>query len=124
MPRTKVTNESNNTIILKEGNAGVFSELRTLHKDDSMVLDVTANATYREYWFAVDPETAGHKVILTSDDCLDYKVVKIVEDLETKKISWTGTKREERGSKSKESVFTWISRMWPFGRYLSNLVSC
>lgn len=121
MFKTKVTNESNNTIILKEGNAGEFCALGTLQKDASMTMSVSANATYREYWFAVDPGTSEDKIILTSDDCMDLKEIKIIE--EDNKIGWTGTprKKPEAGSKSKETVFSRIGR---FVRYLSNLVRC
>ena len=122
MPRTKVINLSNNTIILKEGNAGIFNELATLRKGESMDLSISPNATYREYWFAaVDSGSAGHKVILTSDDCLDSKEVRIV--VVDNKIRWISMARpkSEHGLKSKGSFFSWI---WPFRRYLSNLVSC
>lgn len=121
MYKTKVTNESKNTIILKEGNAGVYSALGKLHKDESMTLEVSANATYREYWFAVDPGTSGDKIILTSDDCLGLKEVKITEEAD--KIIWKGTprKKSEPGPKSKDSF---ISRAWRNFRYLSNLVRC
>lgn len=121
MYKTKVTNASDRTIILKEGNAGVYSKLGTLHKDESMILEVSASATYREYWFAVAPGTADDKIILTSDDCLGLKEVRITE--EGDKITWKGTprKKSEPGLKSKDSVF---SRTWRFFRYLSNLVRC
>jgi hypothetical protein len=117
MYKTKVTNTSNNTIILKEGNAGEYSAIGTLHKDESMIMSVSANATYREYWFAVDPGTSEDKIILTSDDCMDLKEIKIFE--KANKIGWTGTPRNnsEPGSKSKDSVFT---RTWRFWRGLFN----
>lgn len=121
MYTTKVTNASNSTIILKEGNAGEFCALGTLHKDESMTMKVSANATYREYWFAVDPGPSEDKIILTSDDCMDLKEIKIIE--EENKITWTGTSRKnpEAGTKSKETV---LSRIGRFFRYLSNLVRC
>ena len=123
MSKTKVINASSKPIILREGNAGVFSGLATLPKGESMTLHKSASDTYREYSFAVDPETADQKVTLHSNDLFATKEVRIV--VEANKISWTGTLgHEERGSKSKESVVTWISRIWRSWRYLSNLVSC
>ena len=121
MYKTKVTNASNNVLIVKEGNAGVYSALGMLHTYESMTLEVSANATYREYWFLVAPGTADDKIILTSDDCLDLKEVEITQ--EGDKITWKGTlrKNSEPGSKSKDSF---ISRTWRYFRYLSNLVRC
>lgn len=76
--KTKVINETGNSIILKEGTAGVFRHLRTLADKEAYNINVDTNATYREYWCAVkanDPNA----IILSSDDCQEYKEVTFVK---------------------------------------------
>lgn len=108
-------NATKNKIILKEGNAGVYSVLGTLKQGESKTLKVSPNATYREYWFAADPERTEDKIILTSDDCMEYKEVTLVE--EKGKISWTGIKNSS-------GVVGWFLRLLgllPSGTFQTSL---
>jgi hypothetical protein len=78
--KTKVTNRTCTTLILKEGTGGIF---RTLHTFGTATVDyninVDSNATYREYWCAsvANDPTA---IVLSSDDCQEYKEVTIMRN--------------------------------------------
>lgn len=74
--KTKVVNTTGEEFLLKEGTAGIYRLLKKLKPDESYTISVDPNATYREYWCAVkddDPKA----VILSSDDCQEYSVVRI-----------------------------------------------
>ncbi|KAG0562730.1 hypothetical protein KC19_9G167900 [Ceratodon purpureus] len=96
--KTNVTNKSAVRIVLKQGSANIYSKLSTLqpdgHADSVYTISLESNTTYREYWCAVQPGSEGDdRVIFSSDDCAEYKEVKIIE-LEppgSKKYGWVGT---------------------------------
>lgn len=77
MLTTTFHNKTGETFELKEGNAGVYSHLKTL--EDGKTYDVTfdPNATYREYW--VGSTTKGMVVTITSDDCTAHKEIKVMK---------------------------------------------
>ena len=90
---TKVINTTTKKFILKEGTAGIYRRLKELAPEESYTINVDPNATYREYWCATkdnDPDA----VILSSDDCQEYSVVRIIE------------KPQPQGS-SQEPSYTW-----------------
>lgn len=62
---------------MQVGNHHHFVALTTLEKDAKCTMPVDFNATYQEYLMGVD-ET-GKKLIVTSDDCCDYKCITIQE---------------------------------------------
>lgn len=105
--KTKVFNLTKYEITVKEGNAGIFSKLQTLEpwhgtttKSDSYTIEVDQNATFREYWMVLPPEHQNlPKIIVTSDDCVDSKQIKISYD-DAKRNFFT--EKIERGGKSKE----------------------
>lgn len=68
---------------LKEGNAGVYTNIATLHpnKQNTHNVDIDPNATYREYVVATGVE--GQKVFVTSDDCADNERITIVKKGDT-----------------------------------------
>jgi hypothetical protein len=74
--KTKVVNTTGEDFLLKEGTAGIYRLLKKLKPGEFYTISVDPNATYREYWCAVkddDPKA----VILSSDDCQEYSVVRI-----------------------------------------------
>jgi hypothetical protein len=107
--KTKVINLTKYEITVKEGNAGIFSKLQTLApwqgtttKPDSCKIEVDQNATFREYWMVLPPEHQNlPKIIVTSDDCVDSKEIKISYD-DAKRIF--STEKIERGRNAKRNA--------------------
>lgn len=64
---------------LKEGNAGVYTNIARLEPNQKNThnVDIDPNATYREYVVATGVE--GQKVFVTSDDCADNAKITIVK---------------------------------------------
>jgi hypothetical protein len=84
--QTRVVNESETSFELKQGNGGHYTWLTTLEIGKSYTIRCDPNATYCEYWVgsvAGKPET-----IISSDDCAEYKEIKIPKTPED------GTKRK------------------------------
>lgn len=85
MVTTKVVNDTDSEIDVKEGNVGVYISLQTLSKrgskNSSCTIPVDTNATYREYWIAALANNTGKKpIVVTSDDCIDNSVLTIKFD--------------------------------------------
>jgi len=86
--KTKVVNFTQYNIIVKEGNAGIYSTLKTLKpwqgtttKPDSCTIEVDQNATFHEYWMVLPPEHHNlPKIIVSADDCADSKHIEISYD--------------------------------------------
>ena len=76
-PTTEIINKTQGTLTMQVGNHHHFVALTTLEKDAKCTMPVDFNATYQEYLMGVD-ET-GKKLIVTSDDCCDYKCITIQE---------------------------------------------
>lgn len=73
MPKTKVVNMTGSSISVKEGTAGVFRTVcQELKDDEAYTVKGDKNATYREYWCVVPPDD-DKRVVLSSDDCMEYK---------------------------------------------------
>lgn len=99
--KTKVFNRTKFKIIVKEGNAGIFSQLKTLQpfnetKPDSCTIEVDPNATFREYWMVLPPEHHNlPKIIVTSDDCVDSKHIMITYNDIEKRFSTQKVHRDK-----------------------------
>ncbi|KAG0605801.1 hypothetical protein M758_9G088500 [Ceratodon purpureus] len=95
--KTKVTNESTVRIELKQGSANIYQKLCTLQPKGQngsvYTISLESSTTYREYWCAVQPGSEGDaRVIFSSDDCAEFKEVKIIElEPGSKKYGWKGT---------------------------------
>jgi len=76
MVATEIVNGTGGSLSLKEGNAGVYRDIKVLEKDKKHVIEIDPNATYREYVVVSTP--SGNKVFVTSDDCIDNSVITIV----------------------------------------------
>ena len=81
-PTTEIINKTHGTLTVQVGNHHHFVALTTLEKDAKYTMPVDFNATYQEFWVGVD-ET-GKKLIVTSDDCCDYKCITIQEEADGK----------------------------------------
>lgn len=77
MVKTEVINATGGDLILKEGNAGVYRDIKKLREGDKHVIEIDPNATYREYVVVSTP--SGEKVFVTSDDCIDNATITIVD---------------------------------------------
>jgi hypothetical protein len=78
MVATEIVNATEDSLFLKEGNAGVYRDIKTLKPLDRHTIEIDPNATYREYVVVSAPR--GDKVFVTSDDCIDNSTIKIVVD--------------------------------------------
>lgn len=75
MVTTKIINETNSVITLKEGNVGVFYKLSELPKKGSLDITVDPNATYREYLVGCTPN--DKQITLSSDELIDNEKIRI-----------------------------------------------
>jgi len=91
---TRVFNDTEAVIELKQGSANVFHLLHSLPKKKSYDIKVDESATYREYWCAVQPiqpdNTTAERVVFSSDDCAEFSKVRIYKD-DHGKYAWEGT---------------------------------
>jgi hypothetical protein len=93
MPKTKVVNQTGSNFILKEGTAGVYRMIcPKLLPTKSFTIEVDPNATYREYWCVVLPDD-NKRVVLSSDDCMEYEKVHIKLKDDNTTYTWDGFKR-------------------------------
>ena len=93
---TEVVNETDVVITLKQGSAGVFSVVGQVQPKKTHKIRVDTSTTYREYWCAVQPSTDPDqdKVVFSSDDCIEFKKVKIYEvEGRRGRYKWEGISR-------------------------------
>jgi len=76
MVATEIKNGTTEKLSLKEGNAGVYRDIKVLEPGKKHTIEIDPNATYREY--VVVSTLIGNKVFVTSDDCIDNSVITIV----------------------------------------------
>lgn len=100
MVTTKVVNDTDSEIDVREGNVGVYVPLQTLSKRGSKTsscnINVDTNATYREYWIAALADNTGKKpIVVTSDDCIDNSVLTIKFDDTLKEYFCAKTARSQ-----------------------------
>jgi len=82
MVATEIINETKGALSLKEGNAGVYRDIKNLEVGKKHIIEIDPNATYREYVVVSAP--SGNKVFVTSDDCIDNSTITIIVDSEGK----------------------------------------
>jgi len=76
MVTTEIKNGTDGNLSLKEGNAGVYRDIKVLEPGKKHIIEIDPNATYREYVVVSTP--SGNKVFVTSDDCIDNSIITIV----------------------------------------------
>lgn len=106
---TTVMNISGVLVQIKEGNAGVYSNVGEVAHGASLRLNINEHTTYREYWCAVQQ---GGNVILTSDDCTEYEEVEIY--MKDNELAWQGSKPRKTDRRSNDESLVRLYR-WFLG---------
>jgi hypothetical protein len=90
--KTKVINRTGSAVQLTMSTGGIQSQesMRPVENNAPYTISIDANATYREYWCAVQPGNRDNLVILSSDDCAEYSEVTLVA--KNGKYAWQGTR--------------------------------
>lgn len=76
-PTIVIHNATQGDLKMQVGNHRYFVYLATVQKDKDYTMPVDFNATYQEYLMGDD--STGKKVIVSTDDCCDYKSITIKE---------------------------------------------
>ncbi|KAG0577583.1 hypothetical protein KC19_5G166300 [Ceratodon purpureus] len=76
--KTKVINKTGGEIYLQEGNVSVYKVVAKLCNDESHVISLDPNATYRDYVFMIMPDMTQLDSSISSDDCMEYSEIKIM----------------------------------------------
>lgn len=108
MVATEILNATDGDLSLKEGNAGVHRDIKTLQPGKKHVIEIDPNATYREYVVVSTP--GGDKVFVTSDDCIDHSKIKIL--VKDKKYTFEGEPRGDPNTSSEEPDGGILSRFF------------
>lgn len=89
--KTKVINRTGSAVQLTMSTGGIQSQesMRPVENNAPYTISIDANATYREYWCAVQPGNRD-KVILSSDDCAEFSEVTLIA--RNGKYAWEGTR--------------------------------
>jgi hypothetical protein len=76
-PTIVIHNATQGDLKMQVGNHHYFVYLTTVQKDRDYTMPVDFNATYQEYLMGEDSN--GKKLIVSTDDCCDYKSITIKE---------------------------------------------
>lgn len=79
MVKLTIRNESQRPFLIQEGNAGIFRSLKVLKFNETYVLVLDPNGTYREYYFTRIPDNTQLPA-LSSDDILEFSEI-ILKDV-------------------------------------------
>lgn len=74
---TEIVNNTQQVLNMKVGNHQYFVDFAKIRKGDKHTMQVDYNDTYQE--FLMGPDRTGKNLIVTSDDCCDYKCITIKE---------------------------------------------
>ena len=74
---TVFVNHTQEPLHMKVGNQPHFADLTTVAKGAKYTMRVDFNATYQEFLMGVDAQ--GKNLIVSSDDCCDYKCITVKE---------------------------------------------
>jgi hypothetical protein len=74
---TVIVNHTQEPMHMKVGNQRHFADLTTVAKGAKYTMRVDFNTTYQEFLMGVDAQ--GKKLIVSSDDCCDYKCITVKE---------------------------------------------
>lgn len=90
--KTKVINRTGSAVQLTMSTGGIQSQesMRPVENNAHYTICIDANATYREYWCAVQPGNRDNLVILSSDDCAEFSEVTLIA--RNGKYAWEGTR--------------------------------
>ncbi|KAG0612367.1 hypothetical protein M758_6G022100 [Ceratodon purpureus] len=74
---TEIVNNTQQALNMKVGNHHYFVDFAKIGKGEKHSMQVDYNDTYQEFLMGCD--RTGKKLIVTSDDCCDYKCITITE---------------------------------------------
>ncbi len=77
MGTTVIVNNTAHALKMKVGNHRSFVDFATLDKGAKHTMNVDCNTTYHEFLMGVDIK--GKRLIVSSDECCDYKCIIIKE---------------------------------------------
>lgn len=99
---TKLHNLTEIEIELKAGNHAIFRTIARIKPKGTYVVSSNANETYKEYWCAM--QASKEKIILSSDDCMDWKEIAIkANDDDPSKFWWKGTVSRDSTSQTADA---------------------
>lgn len=76
-PSTMIVNKTKKALDMKVGNHHYFEDFISVPQGAKHTMRVDYNDTYQEILIGVDE--SGKRLIVTSDDCFDYKCITITE---------------------------------------------
>ena len=77
MGTTVIVNDTAHALNMKVGNHRYFVDFATLDKGATHTMNVDSNTTYHE--FLMGEDIKGKRLIVSSDECCDYKCIIIKE---------------------------------------------
>lgn len=113
---TVIVNNTQQDLTMQVGNHQYFVHFANLAKGDKKNVRVDYNDTYQEFLMGVDK--AGNKLIVTSDECCDYKCITITEndgkfDVQREpRRRFAGGSSEDAAPASKKQTTRSIWRFW------------
>lgn len=109
MPKTKIVNESQQSVLVKEGSSGVYRVLKVIKEHESYVISTDPNSTYREFSLVVGdgPES----LVLTSDDIWEFHDIKILPKPDGSGIAWEGTSVIKESGALEEASGSWLAKL-------------
>ena len=76
---TVFVNHTQGPLKLQVGNPHYKADLATVEKDGKYTIEVDFNATYHEYFMGAVHGASDKKLVVSTDDCCDYKSITIKE---------------------------------------------
>jgi hypothetical protein len=76
---TVFVNHTQGPLELQVGNPHHKTDLATVEKDGEYTIEVAFNATYCEYFMGAVHAATDKKLVVSTDDCCDYKSITIKE---------------------------------------------
>lgn len=77
IPSTVIVNNTKKDLDMKVGNHHYFADFTSVRSGAKHTMRIDYNDTYQEFLIGVDE--SGKKLIVTSDECCDYKCITITE---------------------------------------------
>ena len=74
---TVFVNHTQGPLELQVGNPHYKADLATVEKDRKYTIEVDFNATYHEYFMGAVHGASDKKLVVSTDDCCDYKSITI-----------------------------------------------
>ena len=76
---TVFVNHTQGALELQVGNPHYKADLATVEKDGEYTIEVDFNATYHEYFMGAVHAATDKKLVVSTDDCCDYKSITVKE---------------------------------------------